>query len=157
LLELPGRLLAIARTYTELHDALRARSNELEVSRETIDDIAGFESGYTAKLLSPVPMKRLGLQSLGPVLTVLGLALVVVEDHEGLRRISHRLKKRNHASVRMPTRKRHKRLGPEWGRLMSAKRNLKLSPRRRSQISRHAAEVKWRAIRFKRAAMEQLK
>jgi hypothetical protein len=116
--------------------------------------LTGLQDGYVAKLLAPVPIKRIGMQSLGPVLAVLGLCLVVTEDLEALRRISSRLKKRNDASVRMPTKKRRKKLGPEWGRLMNAKRHLALSPRRRSELSRQASLVRWRDVKN---AMAELK
>jgi hypothetical protein len=39
-----------------------------------------LQSGYSAKLLSPTPIKNLGPMSLGAVLGVLGLAIVVIED-----------------------------------------------------------------------------
>jgi hypothetical protein len=59
---------------------LRARSDELEITREITDDAAHLPSGYAGKLLSRTPIKNLGPSSLGALLGVLGLALVVVED-----------------------------------------------------------------------------
>lgn len=86
-----ARELAIVRDYDDLHAVLRARADELNVSRLTIDHVAGLQDGYTAKLLAPVPLKRVGAISMGPLLAALGLALVVVEDPEALERVSSRL------------------------------------------------------------------
>jgi hypothetical protein len=65
---------------TELLAALRDRRDELNISHEIIDDIAGFQSGYTSKLLAPRPSKNLGYMSLGAVMGALGVGLVLVED-----------------------------------------------------------------------------
>lgn len=64
----------------ELVAAIRARRDELNLSHEAIDAIAGFQSGYTSKLLSPNPIRNIGYMSLGSLLGALGVALVVVED-----------------------------------------------------------------------------
>jgi hypothetical protein len=64
----------------ELVAALRARRDELNIPHELIDDIAGLQSGYTSKLLAPIPGKNLGYMSLGAVMGALGIGLVVVED-----------------------------------------------------------------------------
>jgi hypothetical protein len=71
---------------TDLLAALRDRRDELNISHEVIDDIAGFQSGYTSKLLAPRPSKNLGYMSLGAVMCALGVGLVLVED-TGLRRL----------------------------------------------------------------------
>jgi hypothetical protein len=65
---------------TELLAALRDRRDELNIPHEIIDDIAGFQSGYTSKLLAPRPSKNLGYMSLGAVMGALGVGLVLVED-----------------------------------------------------------------------------
>jgi hypothetical protein len=68
----PPRQLATVRDYAQLHTALRLRADELKTTREAIDDLAGLQNGYAAKLLAPVPIKSLGRESLGPMLAVLG-------------------------------------------------------------------------------------
>jgi hypothetical protein len=75
-----ARQLATVRTYAQLIAVLRARSDELEITRAITDDAACLPPGYAAKLLSRTPVKALGPNSMGAVLGVLGLALVVVED-----------------------------------------------------------------------------
>lgn len=88
------RQLAVVRSYAELHAAIRARVEELDVSRLCLDDAAGFTGGYASKLLAPRPTKLMGKMSLGIMLGALGLALVVVEDPVALARIKPKLQKR---------------------------------------------------------------
>src|ERR1700722_17017448 len=61
-------------------DVCRARRDELNLSHETIDHLAGFPAGYTSKLLAPVPIRGISYMSLSGLLGALALALVVVED-----------------------------------------------------------------------------
>src|SRR5262245_6014051 len=122
------RQLAIVRSYDELIIALRAHCTELGSAGETYDDVAGLPLRYTSKLLAPVPIKTLGRISLGPLLGVLGLALVVVEDAEALARIRDRLTPRQNSHAFFPTRQRRKHRpftgDSEWGRLMRARRTV---------------------------------
>lgn len=76
----PAKALATVRSYNQLIAVLRSRADELEVTRETLDHAAKLAPRYAQKLLAPVPVKNLGPNSLGGLLSVLGLALVVVED-----------------------------------------------------------------------------
>jgi hypothetical protein len=81
------RQLAVCRSYAELIAVLRARVAELGASGETVDDVAGLPLRYTMKLLTPIPVKALGRTSMGPLLGVLGLKLVVMEDTEAFEKI----------------------------------------------------------------------
>jgi len=74
----------------DLLAALRARRDELQLTHTTIDAIAGWPDGYCGKLMSPIPVKNLGWQSLGLALGSLGIALIVVEDEEQIKRVSNR-------------------------------------------------------------------
>ncbi|THD56754.1 MAG: hypothetical protein E8A46_02610 [Bradyrhizobium sp.] len=78
------------RSMAELLAALRARRDELHLTHETIDAIAGWPAGYAGKLLAPEPIKNLGWSSLGLALNTFGIALVVVEDEEQKRRVEKR-------------------------------------------------------------------
>jgi hypothetical protein len=148
----PQLVLAEVRDYAELHEALRARVEQLSVSRQELDRLTGLQSGYCSKLLAPTRIKNVGAQSLGPLLCVLGLKLLVAEDPAALARFGPRRQKRIDASVRMPTRRRPKRvdLDSAWGKRMAALRVLTQTPCERSRIARLAAVgrwLKWRDIK----------
>ena len=66
--------------YSELVHALRDRAIEMQISRLDLDEIGGLTSGHSSKLLSSKPAKIFGPISLGPMLEVLGLRVVLVED-----------------------------------------------------------------------------
>jgi hypothetical protein len=150
------RQIAIVKSYGELVTALRARSDELQVTRETLDHITGLQNGYAAKLLAPVPIRMLGRISLGPMLAALGMSIVLVEDLSALRKIqlqmTKRLKPRLDASGAMPTGKSKKRRGvfrgnSEWGKLLAARRVALQTDKERSDSARRAARIRWRRKR----------
>lgn len=66
--------------YAGLVEILRARIAELNAPYDAIDERAGIAKGYTSKCLCAVPIKALGLTSLGPLLGALGLRLRVEID-----------------------------------------------------------------------------
>jgi hypothetical protein len=88
---------------TDLIEAIRARRDELGITHETIDAIAGLPSGYCSKLLAPEPMKRLGKISIPAMLGALGVALVLVEDTAQIGLVSPRWTKRKRALSPKPT------------------------------------------------------
>jgi hypothetical protein len=153
-------ILAEVKDYEQLHAALRARVEQLDVSRETLDHLTGLQSGYCAKLLANTRLKRMGAQSLGPLLTVCGLRLLVVEDPDAMARFAPRLEKRDLRAVRVPTlgkrkkRRHYPKLGPAWGKRMAALRVLTQSRRERSRLASRAATIRWRDIKN---AMRELK
>jgi hypothetical protein len=151
------RRLAIVRKYHELHAVCRARSDELQIARTTLDEISGNQPGYSAKLLAPKPIKGFGPATLGPTLGGLGLALIVIEDKEALARIASRLVKKKRpgpdASLRsLPTELRIavdqtaasivKEARSEWSQRANQARN-KLPKRERRRIARIAARARW--------------
>jgi len=153
-----GRHLATVRSYDELIQALRRRSDELKVSRETLDSISGLNSGYCGKRLSSQPVKRLGRVSMAPLLMAMGCALILVEDPVQLAKIQKRLIRRKWWNGKaqgkpdtrhmIPTTRRRRRWtfpsGPEFAKLMNARRNLALSEDQRSASARHAVNCRWR-------------
>lgn len=81
-----GRLIS---DYAGLLEAFRERANELQISREGIDDIAGWADGYASKILAGAGAKRrkvIGPLSLEPMLVTLGLKLILIEDPEATAR-----------------------------------------------------------------------
>jgi hypothetical protein len=136
--------------YQSLHAILRARAAELRLSRASIDTIAGFADGYTAKLLSPSPpAKILGERSLGPILTVLGVKLAVLEDPDAMARYATRRTPRAENQVRAGARRSKKPLlwNSETGRAAAILRMSRLTPVQRSKIARRIARARWRKAR----------
>jgi hypothetical protein len=146
---LPGRVLAIARDYEDVHAAFRARAEELNISRETLDAVSGLQPGYSGKMLAPTPMKRAGPITLPLLLVGLGLALAVVEDTEAFERVESRLIQRNRwpradlkAAEADAVNLRHK-VVVELGRRGAKAANKKRSRKLRRRIARKAARARW--------------
>lgn len=149
--------LATIRTYDELHAALRARAEALQVTRLSMDEVAGLPSGYSGKVLSPSQVKLIGKHSLGALLGVLGVMLVLTEDPEAFARFAARVEKRRaHANHGMLTTKRRGFAGSfgdsEWGKSARNMWLIKSKPRQRQRIARHAAKVRWAKHRARLAA-----
>src|SRR5579859_2280568 len=87
-------MTAPIRSMAELLDVIRAKRDALNVSHETIDQIAGVPSGYTSKILSPEPIRGVGYKSLGDILGALAIALVPIEDDEQRAKVQGRWQKR---------------------------------------------------------------
>ncbi|THD46585.1 MAG: hypothetical protein E8A46_26375 [Bradyrhizobium sp.] len=100
---IPAGIPAEITNYDDLIIVLRARADELQVSRETIDFISGLPSGYAGKLLSLRHVRRIGLQSLGPLLTALGIKLIAVDDEAALEQCRSRYMKRDEPHFRSAT------------------------------------------------------
>lgn len=74
----------VYRVFTDLeslHEALRDRVEDLNVSRIELDAVAGLTPGYSAKLLCDPPMKFLGLKALPKMLKGTGLKIALIEDN----------------------------------------------------------------------------
>ncbi len=64
--------------YCDLQTLLRQRAQALRLTMESIDKTAGFADALASHILQPFPIKSaLGPQTLGPLLTVLGLKIAV--------------------------------------------------------------------------------
>lgn len=86
--------LAEIRNYDDLHRALRARVDEVNISRTAIDELSGLPDGYAGKLLGNAQVKKLGPLSMGALLQALGLKLHLVEDTDQSARMCERWKER---------------------------------------------------------------
>lgn len=138
-------VLGVIRSYADLHQLMRWRADALEITRARLDEIAGLQEGYSAKLLSPSPMKKLGDKTLGYVLPALAMKLVAVVDEEALARIKNRLTPRLLPSVLGTTlefkfsRKELKRRQRAGGR----KRIEKMTKEQLSEHARHMNKMRW--------------
>lgn len=151
-------MTAPIRSQSELLDAIRARRDELNISHETIDNIAGFQAGYTSKLLCDPPMKNPGPMSLGALLGALGMALMPVSDPDSIAKVEKRWQKRKRpqklltalvSALALPKQPKNK--DPEYMRMIGmkgaskgGKRRLKtMKKRARQQAASHAARMRW--------------
>lgn len=77
----------------ELRELLSDRAEELNLSRATIDEIAGVPDRYSQKLLSARPARNFGPTSLAAILGALALRIVrieIAEDPEAAAKVSGR-------------------------------------------------------------------
>lgn len=152
--------------YDGLHQAFRARADELRIARDQIDELASLTRGHASKLLAPYPMRAIGRTTLGPLLYALKLKIVLVPDDDVI--WSAEPAARNEAQTRgtKPLRmglgnlpesrflskqllsKALQKCGKKGGKRSAALRARK-SPQERSEIARKAWRTKRRIRREK--------
>jgi hypothetical protein len=86
--------------YSDFIQVIRNRVAELSIHGTRFDALAGWPEGYLSKLTSAHPVRRVGLQSMGPLLSAMGVKLVMIEDPEGTQRLKDRLEPRNNSYPR---------------------------------------------------------
>jgi hypothetical protein len=165
------RMLGTFTTLKELQVLARARAEELALSRDTINKIAGFADGHANKLLSPQPAKKIGERSLPLLLGALALKLVVIDDPQQREQIFQRYTPRNprlcaHAAAPIAftlSRRFMRAIGKKGGlgrkKKLSAKRltqiaraagkrsRATMTARRASELARRAALIRWRDVK----------
>ena len=79
--------------YPSLVRACRARFAAMGVAigGDSVAEVAGLPSAYIAKLLRPNSDRIIGMTSLGPLLGVMGVRLVMIEDPEATKAMLARL------------------------------------------------------------------
>jgi hypothetical protein len=83
------RQLAVLRTYEDGLAVLRARRDELDISNEVVDEVAGLARGHTSHLIAHRPSR--GLRGISwNIWEALGLKVVVLEDPAALARAKRR-------------------------------------------------------------------
>jgi transcriptional regulator with XRE-family HTH domain len=70
--------------------AVRARQNELGLSNEAVEDLAGFCAGTVNKYLGPAREKSPTIRTLFLMLEAMGVGLVLAEDAEAVQRMRTR-------------------------------------------------------------------
>lgn len=78
------RQLGIVRNYEDLLQIMRARAQELRLTRLDIDRLAGLTSGHAGKLLAARPIKKMANSTMEFLLPALGMKIVALEDQEVL-------------------------------------------------------------------------
>lgn len=140
------RILGEFNSYAGLQEIMRTRADQLQITREQIDEISGLQNGYASKVLAPNPIKKLGATSMPLMLPALGMKLMAVEDPEALKRITRRGLKREVASSQVSAAVQFK-LTYRFLRKIAKKggENSRkfLTRRRRRQLARKAARARW--------------
>jgi hypothetical protein len=152
--------LGVITTYEDLLNVLRARAilRHITVGGEDTAEVAGLPIGYVQKIIGPRPVRRIGMMSLGPILSILGVKLIMVEDADALKRYGSRLKKRDERLVRAGLRagslqvtfssRAIRKIRSEGGKA----RMEKLGEEGRKELSRRANEVRWKRLREAKAS-----
>ena len=153
------RGLGIVTDYESLLDVLRARAAErkIAVGGEDAAQVSGLPVGYVQKLLSAPPVKRIGHHSFGPLLAILGLRFIAVQDDDAIRRFGSRLSPRDERFVRSAkhnavvhirfTRRHMKKIGTAGGK--NSRKNM--DAERASAIGRKASTARWEKARRRKA------
>lgn len=143
---------AVVDCHDQLLAAIRKRIIEFQTTHEAIEDVAGLQSGYLAKILGKPPKKRLHPFLMLILLQALGLKTVLIHDPAFKQKMAHRLPRRrtkrcvrmggaHHQAIKME-------LAPDFmrhiSRLAADARRRKITPERRSALARHAAQSRWR-------------
>jgi hypothetical protein len=157
----------IVRSLEDIQVELRAIAETRGMTRLTIDELAGLASGHAAKLLGPIPAKRLGPETLPRLLRALALRLVLEDDPERLAEIAEHLHGRSegHANAYAGSRKLKtlsyvnklaarmvKRDRRKWALLANKQRMAALSPEHRTRIAKIASRAFWKKYRALRKA-----
>jgi hypothetical protein len=156
------RILDMVDGYRGLVQALLSRKDELDVSFETLDHVAGLPVRYSAKVLC-ARQKTLGPTSLGALLGALALKLAIVSDEEQLARIQHRLTRSNWCKGKRADNRRKAReaaaaqaqdadaqrraLMSDLGRRSHAAWMARTTPEARRRQASRAAKVRWKGAR----------
>ena len=156
---MPEPPLAIVSSYADLIVALRARCDQLQISREALDHVSGLQTGYSAEVLAmPGPQQNfrtIGRVSFDLLLPALALKLQLLEDETLMPRLRKRLgDPRDEAQVRSKTASTVASTNSSPGlravflrtiaKLGGQARAQSLSTTRRTAIARRAARARWR-------------
>ncbi len=149
------RVLATVTDYPSLLAAFRARATErqIAVSSEQVHHVAGLSDRRISQMLSLRTLQRgkskgrVGMISLGPLLGVLGVKLLMVEDADALRQFGSRLGKRNENLMRNSVSTWHmfrsRRDFQEMGRKGRKSKLAKMTEAEKSELGRRLAKARW--------------
>jgi hypothetical protein len=160
------KVIAEVDCYRGLLQALLSRKDELDVSFETLDHVAGLPVRYSAKVLGG-RQRTLGPTSLGALLGALALKLAIVSDEEQLERIKHRLTRSNWCTGKRADKRRKTReaaaaqgqdaaedadaqrraLMSDLGRQSHAAWMARTTPEARQRQASVAAQARWKGAR----------
>jgi hypothetical protein len=164
--------MKLLRTQAHIVEAYRQRIRELNITYATVDAISGLPDGYTAKLMSPKPMKGLGEKAIEGLNGALGMAFVQAVDSEQVERVKGRWVRRKRQpdkkkqialasrfsidkqgpieiqitpelQAQIERREHMKKLGKRGGQKGGKRRLETMGKRARQRAASHAARVRW--------------
>jgi hypothetical protein len=132
--------------YDDFVQAIRNRVVDLGIHGSRFCALAGIPEGYLSKLICARPVRRIGMSSMGPLLSAMGVKLQMVEDPRGTERL-RRLQPRNPSYVRAMPADACMVLTPRMlqriRRLGGKARMAQLTAKQRSELARKAANARW--------------
>lgn len=139
---------------SDLVAALRARLEEINVSRAEVDEECELPAGYTSKRLAVPQIKYFGRDAFWNIAEALGLAIVLVEDPAATQRHATRMKRRvkkyarienSHWGLRVEQiiRERTRRTASLGGQA----RAKNMTPEARTKAARKAVLIRWNAVK----------
>jgi hypothetical protein len=138
--------------YAEVLKVIRARVAELDISAETVDEIAGFPARYTSKVLAHPPIKNLSVFSLFSLLGAVALVPRLEHDAEMFARLKSRdllPKKRRVQRLATVNRDGSVKIYISGDKMRENRRKggtvrmAKLTPWQRRQLARKANKIRW--------------
>lgn len=149
------------RCYEDLVDYIRARKDDLGLSNAFVDEFCGMTPGYCDKLLGPSGTKGLSRFTLDYFFAALAFELVPRPNAEQEAMMRPRWEGREKSQVRVPRRVSKaimERARPMLLAILAKSGGLKraacLPGKRRSEIARKAARVRWRMAKARARAMK---
>ena len=143
---LDERAFATITDYDGFIAAIVARMTAIGITHEGLEAL-GFAKGHVGKILAPNRSKNVGPKTFGPLLQLLGIKLIAVEDEKMTAQMRPHWQKREKAlpllaNVRTPPRATWL-FTPRSGRKAAKARAESLTPAERSAISLNAITVRW--------------
>lgn len=124
--------MTLLRTEGDLVEAYRRRIRELNITYATVDAISGLPDGYTAKLMSPEPMKGLGKKAMEGLNGALAMGFTYAVDAAQVEKVKGRWTKRR----RQPDKKKQLALASRFSIDNQGPIEIEITPELQAQIAR---------------------
>lgn len=145
------RTIAALRGGDDLLAALRARADELAVSRKDIDTLCGWKSDQASKYLCDPPLRGLAVESLFAIVPALGMALVLVEHEQSMQQV-RKTRKRQQKAVRanglagMFNKRSASRIVRHLGHIGGLARNAQCDATKRTNVARKGGKARSKSM-----------
>jgi hypothetical protein len=155
---LDERAFATISDYDSFIAAIVARMTAIGITHEGLEAL-GFARGHIGKLLAPNRSKNVGPKTFGPLLQLLGIKLIAVEDEKMTEEMRPHWQKRKKALPLLPMVRTPPRatwlFTPRSGRKAAKARAKKLSAAERRAIGLNAIRARWSRVRMQKRTRAQ--